>query len=82
MRLYDHRAELDFRDGGEVWLHFQREFDDEQDVTVELMRETLEDILKEMDRIRTREDLMMKLDGFTTTCTSIIEDFIIFATES
>lgn len=82
MRLYDHDAELDFRDGGEVWLHFRSGFVNEPDVTVELMRETLEDILKEMDRLRTYEDLMMKLDGFPTTCTAIIEAFIEFATES
>lgn len=75
MKLYDHDAEQDFRDGGEVWLHWG------DDVTVELMRETLEQIMEEMNRLRTQEDLMMKLDEFTTTCSAVIEDFILFAME-
>lgn len=71
MSLHDFDALQDFRDSQEVWLHWG-------DVTVELMRDTLEAILKEMKRLQRFEDLMMSLEEFEGTD---IEDFIIFATD-
>ncbi len=89
MRLYAHSAEQDFRDGGEVWLHWTPAGLRTEHVQLELMREFLEDIMKELDRLRTFEDLMMKADEFEADTNVsivqqqyIIENFIVFATES
>lgn len=93
MRLYDHDAELDFRDGGEVWIHWKNPTPPEvrgtkEPIQVELTREFLEPMMAELDRLLREGDLFMKAEDFATKykeeygdCRGVLEDFILFAHE-